>query len=88
MKKSYFHIFYYCFSLFDFTKATAITVTQSIRYPNGKYVQLLTSQISKSKVMKTNNRKVLFKYDFSVEKSSSHNDILAFIYVPADSLFI
>lgn len=65
-----------------FAETRMVTVEQSIRYSDGTFAPLLTPQISKAKAMKTNKGKVLLKYDFSVEKSSSRNNIAIFLYLP------
>ena len=85
MKRSViFSIFIIASVYFVFAETPAITVRQSIRYADGSYVELLTPQISKAKALKTDKGKVLLRYDFSVEKSSSRNNIGVAIYVPLD----
>ena len=85
MKRSViFSIFVIASVYLVFAETPAITVTQSIRYADGNYVELLTPQISKAKALKTDKGKVLLRYDFSVEKSFSRNDIAVAIYVPLD----
>lgn len=70
-----------------FAETRKITVEQSIRYSDGTFAPLLTPQISKAKAIKSNKGKVVLRYDFSVEQSSSRNDIATFIYLPMEVPF-